>query len=404
MGTSRMKFDRMELAGSLGDLGTLIPLAVGMVMINGLSPTGLFLSVGLLYLLGGFYYGVPIAVQPMKVVAAYAVALALPAIQVTGSGLLLGVVLLILGLTGVVNRLSGLVPLAVVRGVQLSTGLLLLIRGVEFVAGTSGLQLAQGASEPWLILSSLPLFGLSIPMSLLFGAVFLAVTLWLLDNRRFPAGLVVVLGGLLAGALLTTGEGFETLFLGLHLPLILPFGLPTGADLGFVCIALVLPQLPMTLGNAVIANRDLSNQYFPLGKQRVTDRALCVSMGLANCFSFLVGGMPLCHGAGGLAAHYRFGARTAGSNVFIGTAFLLLALLLGEGGLVAVRLLPLGVLGVLLIFAGAQLALTIIDLKDRPGLFVAVVMAAIALASNLAWGFGVGLVLAWFIHWRKTAV
>ncbi len=394
----------MELAGSLGDLGTLVPLAVGMIMVNGLSPTGLFLTVGLLYILGGLYYGVPIAVQPMKVIAAYAVASACTASQVTTSGLLIGVILLLLGSTGLVDKLSKVVPLAVVRGVQLSTGLLLLSRGVGFVAGNSGLQLANGGAEPWLTVSSLSLLGLSVPFSLVLGAIFLAVTLLLLDNRKFPAGLVVVLGGLLVGALLTTSEGFETIRFGLHLPSLLPFGMPTQTDLGFVLIALVLPQLPMTLGNAVIANRDLSNQYFPQGKKRVTDRALCVSMGLANCFAFLVGGMPVCHGAGGLAAHYRFGARTIGSNIFIGTIFLLLAIFLGKGGLAAVRLLPLGVLGVLLMFAGAQLALTIMDLKDRPGLFTALVMAGIALASNLAWAFCVGLMLAWFLNWKKLCV
>lgn len=392
----------MELAGSLGDLGTLIPLAVGMIMVNGLSPTGLFLSVGLLYLLGGLYYGVPVAVQPMKVVAAYAVAASLTAAQVTGAGLILGCALLVLGATGAVDTLARVVPRPVVRGVQLSTGLLLISRGVQFVVGSSTMQQGAGSAEPWLSFSSIPVFGMSIPLSLVIGLVALAVTLMLLDNRKAPAGLAVVIGGLGLGWLL--GKGGGEISFGLYLPGILPFGMPTWDDLGFVCVALVLPQLPMTIGNAVIANRDLSNQYFPHGEQRVTDRALCITMGLANLFSFTVGGMPMCHGAGGLAAHYRFGARTGGSNLFIGALFVLLALFLGEGGVQAVRLLPLGVVGVLLMFAGAQLALAVVDMQERGGMFTALVMTGVAMASNLAWGFVAGLALARFLRWRDPSV
>ncbi|MGE4506685.1 MAG: putative sulfate/molybdate transporter [Desulfovibrionaceae bacterium] len=401
MESHRIQYSRMELSGALGDLGTLIPLAVGMIMVNGLSPTGLFLSVGLLYLLGGAYYGVPIAVQPMKVVAAYAITSALSGSQITTSGLLLGVVLLVLGLSGLVAALTRLVPRSVVRGVQFSTGLLLLIKGVEFIVGRSTLQRGV-VSEPWLSLPDIPLPGFSVPMSLVIGVVFGVLVLLLIDSRRVPAGLVAVGGGLALG--LAFGPGLSGVEFGLHLPEVLPFGLPTSADIGFAFLSLVLPQLPMTLGNAVIANRDYSNQVYPEGEHRVTDRALCVSMGLSNLFSTLVGGMPMCHGAGGLAAHYRFGARNLGSNLFIGGMFVLLALTTGETGLHVVRLLPLGVLGVLLVFGGSQLALNVIDLKTRSELFVCVVMVAIALVSNLAWGFGAGILLARLLAVREINI
>ncbi len=95
--------------------------------------------------------------------------------------------------------------------------------------------------------------------------------------------------------------------------------------------------------------------------------------------------MPVCHGAGGLAAHYQFGARTNGSNLIIGGLFVLLALTLGSGAVNALHLLPMGVLGVLLFFAGSQLALTILDMKSRTELFVVVVMLGITLTANLAW-------------------
>ncbi|MGE4291962.1 MAG: putative sulfate/molybdate transporter [Desulfovibrio sp.] len=397
----KWSFGRRELAGSLGDLGTLLPLAVAMVMINGLDPVGLFFSVGLLYVLGGLYYDAPIAVQPMKVVGAYAVATAASAAQITSAGWIMAGLLLLLGLTGLVNLVTRLVPHGAVRGVQLSTGLLLMSKGVAFMAGTAPFQVRLGLAEPWLAVQGLPVPGLGvIPVGVLAGAALLVLTLIFLDNARFPAALVVIAAGLLLGLLLGGGVNGNDLNLGLHLPAFLPFGAPSRADLLWALPTLALPQLPMTLGNAVIANRDLSHELFPESRTRVSDRALCISMGLANVVAASFGGMPLCHGAGGLAAHYRFGARTNGANLYVGALFLVLALLFGAGVMSLAQLLPLFALGVLLFLAGGQLALTIIDLKERDELFVALVVAAVAFGSNLAWGFAVGVSLGWVV--RRT--
>ena len=171
-----------------------------------------------------------------------------------------------------------------------------------------------------------------------------------------------------------------------------------------VLLVLVLPQLPMTIGNAVMANADLSQEYFGADSKRVTGRALCFSMGLANVLSCLFGGMPLCHGAGGLAAHYRFGARTAGSNVMVGLLFIILAVMLGHHVLAIVYLLPMSMLGVLLVFAGGQLALTVIDVLNRKDLFVVLLMLGITLATNLAAGFLVGIFLAYVFRSKKLSV
>ena len=387
------RFDRMEWSGSVGDLGTLLPLAFAMIMINGLDATGLFASVGALYVLGGIYFRVPIAVQPMKVVAAYAVSMALSPQVITASGFLLAGVLLFLGFTGLVDRVAKWVPKAVVRGVQLSTGILLLGKGVTLIAGISSFQVSRGGAEPFLLIQALG----PLPMSALLGVIFGVAALLLLNNKRFPAGLVVVGAGLVSGVLLGGLSGLAGVEPGLHLPNLLPFGLPSGVDISFALVALVAPQIPMTLGNAVIANRDLSFEYFGEESRRVTDRALCVSMGLANVLAACIGGMPLCHGAGGLAAHYRFGARTGGSNLIIGGLFLLLALVLGAESLNALQLLPMGALGVLLFFAGLQLALTIQDLTRRRELFIALAMLGIALVLNLAWAFGIGIALSWVV-------
>ena len=397
---SPIRFNRLELAGSLGDLGTLLPLAIGMIMVNGLSTSGVFFAIGLFYVAAGMYYRVTVPVQPMKVIGAYSIAMGLAPSQITASGLLVALVLLTIGLTGAVNLIGKYTPKAVIRGVQLATGTLLMAQGVRFAFGTTSFQIMEGAREPYLIIQNLGI----LPIGLIIGTVGMGLTLWFLNDKRFPAGILVILFGLLTGLFFGTHEGFGHLQWGLHLPEWLPFGFPTGADFSLALITLVLPQIPMTLGNAVVANADLSQEYFGPGSRRVTYKGLCISMGLANLFSFLVGGMPLCHGAGGLAAHYRFGARTAGSNLMIGTLFMGLALFLGTHAIALVHLIPFAVLGVLLVFAGSQLAMTIIDVKAPQDLFVVVVMLGITLASNLAVGFGVGIVLAYALRSGKLAV
>jgi len=394
------KFNRLELAGSLGDLGTLLPLAMGMIMINGLSPSGLFITIGLFYIFSGLYYGVTVPVQPMKVIGAYAIATGMSASQITASGALIALFLLVIGGSGVITIIGKYTPKAVVRGVQVSTGTLLMAQGVKFMAGSSKFQVLQQAAEPYLTVQSIG----PIPIGIVIGIIGGVLTLLLLDNRKLPAGLLVVLGGLGLGLVFGTHQGFDKLRLGIYIPEILPFGIPTASDFTLALLILVLPQIPMTVGNAVIANADLSREYFGEDSKRVTYRGLCISMGLANLFCFFVGGMPLCHGAGGLAAHYRFGARTAGSNLMIGAIFLILAISLGMHALAVVYLVPMSVLGVLLIFAGSQLALTIIDMRERKDLFVVLVMLGVTLASNLAIGFVLGIAIAYALKSEKLTV
>ena len=396
----RFLFNRLELAGSLGDLGTLLPIAIAMVLVNGLNPLGLFFSIGVFYIVSGAYFGITVPVQPMKVIGAYAIATSLTADQILASTLLMGIFLLIIGATGAIDVIRRITPKSVIRGVQISTGALLISEGVKFMIGTSRLQELQGAVEPYLALQSIG----PVPVSLIIGGLAGIITLLLLDNRKFPAGLVVVLGGLLAGLTLGARVDIGAGFAGFHLPEVLPFGFPGQADFTFALFALVLPQLPMTLGNAVLAYTDLSKDYFWERSAKLTNRKACVSMALANFFSFLLGGMPLCHGAGGLAAHYRFGARTAGSNLMIGLIFAGLAILLGQNIVHVLNLLPMAVLGVLLVFAGSQLTLTVMDLDSRKDFFVATLILGITLASNLAAGFIAGMIVAQILKWERLSV
>lgn len=396
----QIRFTRLELAGSLGDLGSLVPLSMGMILINGLSPSGIFLAAGLFYIVSGFYFRVPTAVQPMKVISAYAIAASLSAGQVMAATFMMALVLMVIGASGAMAWLSRYTPKATIRGVQLSTGLLLMTQGIKCMLGTSTLQALSQKSEPYLTIQQLG----PLPISLLIGVVGAAVTLMLLNNRRFPAGLVVIVFGVAMGILLGAYREIADVGIGISLPVVMPFGLPRQVDLSFAFLALVLPQIPMTLGNAVLANEDLSKDFFGAAASRVTGKALCISMALANLGAYLVGGMPMCHGAGGLAAHYRFGARTAGSNLIIGLFMVVLVLLVGDQMVALFHAVPMGILGVLLLFAGSQLALTLVDLKTRTELFIAFIMLGVTLTSNLAVGFVVGLILSWTLGKFKIGV
>lgn len=395
-----LQFNRMELAGSLGDLGTILPLAIGMILINGIRPMGLFLMVGLYYVFSGLYFKVTSPVEPMKVISAYAIATGITASQIQASSLWLFLFLIIIGGTGIITVIGRFIPKPVIRGVQLSTGVLLVSQGVRLMLGTSKFQALKQAAEPYLSVQALG----PIPLGLIIGGTLGVLTLILLDNKRLPAAIVVVGTGILIGLLWGTREGFQQIQPGLYPPEWLPYGLPSTADFTFALLVLVIPQVPMTLGNAVISNADLSIQYFPENGRRVTYRALCISMALANLGSFFLGGMPMCTGAGGLASRYRFGARTGGSNLMIGGIFIVLALLLGDHLIGVIYLLPMSALGILLVFAGAQLSLTLLDINTRKDLFVSILIVGITLASNLAAGFLVGIAVAYALKSQKLNV
>ena len=386
---SQYQFNRMELAGSLGDLGTLLPIVVGMILINRLSPTTVFLAFGLFYLMTGFYYRLPIPVQPLKAVGA--IAIAYPN-QITESvigagGILFGSLLLVLSITGMVDRLAKLFTQPVVRGIQLALGLIFLKKGIElivthkvFLSGVDG-KLAQ------------------YPVNLVMGFVVFALVLALLDNKKFPAALAALAFGIIAGLALGGFQG-QSFSIG---PTRIELIAPSFGDFWTAFIMLILPQVPLTIGNACVGTADMCSSVFPNSPllSRTKAGRFALTMGLANLPAGLFGAVPMCHGTGGLAAHYRFGARTGGAPILIGSFFVVLALVLGELGFALLALLPNSVLGVLLIFAGLELCPLVRSLQSNEEYFVALLIAGIALAvPNMAWAFGIGIVVDLVI--RKT--
>ncbi len=386
------------MAGSLGDLGTLLPLAFGMILLNGLDSTAVFFCIGWFYILSGLYFRITVPVQPMKVIGAYAIASAASPEQISISALWISGLLLLLAITGLITLVGKIVPKSTIRGVQLVTGILLFTQGVKLILGETNLPVGPGSVEYLLTTTYLG----PVSLGVILGLAAVVLIFVLLENRMVPAALVVVIGGSMAGVLLGGWRNLDGIHFGLYLPQPLFSGWPGASEIVIGLTALALPQIPMTIGNAVVAQTDLTREYFgPDLSKRCTPRALAISMGLMNIMTGFLGGMPLCHGAGGLAAHYRFGARTAGSNLIIGAIFLAVATMFGDMAIGIFKLLPFSILGALLCFAGVQLAMMIMDVKERLDLFVVIVMLGVSLATNLAVGFGIGIVVAYLFKYTK---
>ncbi len=388
-----LRFDRVEFAGSLGDLGTLLPIVVAMILINKLSPSTVFLSFGLFYLITGFYYRLPVPVQPLKAVGAIAIAYPLVVTEsvIGASGIIFGIILLLLSISGTVNTLAKLFTQPVVRGIQLSLGLIFLRKGVELIVQKN------------LFLSGVAGRFAEYNLNLILGvAVFLTV-LALLDNKKLPAALAALAAGIIAG--LAFG-GFDSISFSVG-PTKIGFISPTLKDFWTAFIMLILPQIPLTIGNACVGTADTCCTLFPKNPQLSKTKAgnFALTMGLANFPAGFIGAVPMCHGTGGLAAHYRFGARTGGAPVMIGALFVVMALAFGEFGFALLAMIPNSVLGVLLIFAGLELCPLIRSLKTNEEYFVAILISGIALAvPNMAWAFGIGIGVDLFIRKMKIKI
>ena len=395
MKTNQFKFNRVELAGSLGDLGTLIPLSLALIVLAGLNVTIVFLTIGLFYIITGMYFKLPIPVQPLKVVAAIAIAYP-EKISITvlmSAGILMGVFLLFLAVTGLIDKIAGLFSRPIVRGIQLGLGIILILKGVNFIR------------KPDLfinVINTSDTFGI-IPINLIVGIIAFIIVLFLLRSKKYPAALIIVCLGILIGIFFGAFQitNFQLGFIPFQ------FSFPNSADFLNAFILLVIPQIPLTIGNAIIGTKDASESFF--GKteitKRATHKAFSYSMGFANVIIGLLGGIPLCHGAGGLAAHYRFGARTGGSNIMIGAIFLILALLFGKIGIAILSIIPNSILGVLLLFAGLELAMLILDVREKKSLFVVLIVAGIGFATtNMGIAFIVGIIISALIKWRDIRI
>ncbi len=324
-GRPRIRFDRNELAGAFGDMGTDVPLLIGIVLAAGLDGTSVLIMFGIMQLLSGLLYRLPMPVQPLKAMAAIVIAQQTSAATLYGAGIAIGLLMLILVVTGLVDWLARVVPKCVVRGVQLGLGL----------------QLASVALGKFVQADGVWGYALA--------ACAFVITIFLLGNRRFPAALTVVLLGVVYAMTFNWEAGAAVSF-GFHLPSV---HVPRPADILTGLLVLALPQIPLSLANSVLATRQLVEDLFP--HRRMALRKIGLTYALMNLVNPWFGGVPTCHGAGGMAGHFAFGGRTGGSVIIYGALFVLLGLLFGPGCEQVVKAFPLPVLGVILLFEALAL-------------------------------------------------
>jgi MFS superfamily sulfate permease-like transporter len=370
------RLDRHEISGSLGDLGTFLPLLIGMSITNGLDFTSALFFAGLFNILTGVAFSIPMAVQPMKAIATVAISEHLPLGQILAAGIWTSLIVLILGVTGLITVVDRFIPKPVIRGLQLGLGLQLIERGVQLVRDTH------------------VLWGFD---SISIGILGFALVLALASSRRVPSALALFVAGL--GLAIASNPGVvSTLRLGFNLPHWVP---PTWQDFRGSFFRAALPQIPLTTLNSVVAVCALSFDLFP--HRPAPPRKVAISVGLMNLASGWFGAMPMCHGAGGLAGQYRFGARTSASILFLGSVKLLLAVFFGGSLLALLHIYPNSILGVLLAISGLELALVATDQTERVAATIMLGTAGSILAlGSAATGFALGWILALLIGWKRN--
>jgi len=366
---ARIRYDRNELSGAFGDMGTDFPLIAGMILAAGLNPASVLTLFGLMQIFTGLLYGIPMPAQPLKAMAVLVISQKASSAVLFGAGLAIGVVMLVLAATGLLTLLANAVPKSVVRGIQFGLGLQLATLALrDYVP-------AEGAGG--LILAVLAFF----------------LTLLLLGNRRIPpAPFVLALGLAFAlwfrvhPRLLLQGVGF-----------VLPaLHVPTRHDIWVGFYVLAIPQLALSFGNSILATRQVTADLFPGRDLSIKKIGLTYSaMNLVNPF---FSGVPTCHGSGGMVGHYTFGARTGGSVIIYGLFYLILGLFFSAAFQQVIPLFPKPVLGIMLLFEALALMLLCRDMAASLADFGVVLVVGLC-AVTLPYGYVIGLILGLLLHY-----
>jgi hypothetical protein len=360
---TKNQYNKMEWAGAFGDVGTLIPFVVAYITIVKVAPLGLLFMFGVTLMASGFYYRTPLPIQPMKAIGAAAIAGGISPAALYASGLTTGLFWLIAGTTGAIRPIAKLATKPVVRGIMLGLGLSFIVDGIN-----------RMKSAPVL------------------AGFALIVTYLLLTNPKIPAMFMLMVIGVVSAAIMNPAilSELTKIHIGFKLP---EFSLPMITWDGLVTGTLLftLPQIPLTLGNAVIAIVAENNELFP--DRKVTEKKIAISQGIINLASPLFGGIPMCHGAGGMAGHVRFGAKTGGALVILGGLLIFLALFFSDSVAIIFKIFPNAILGVILFFAGSELAIVVKDIGDKKSDFYVMLIVAAFAMWNMGAAFLVGIVL-----------
>jgi hypothetical protein len=370
----RNRFTWSEWSGAVGDLGTTLPIAFALVEASGFAPTRLFFLWGLVYVATGAFYRIPMSVQPLKAMAVIAITSGVGASLLSTTAVFYGVLLLVLVATGLIQTIDDWFSAGLVRGVQFGIGLLLAEKALGLVVDHS-VYLGQS-------------FGSTT--SVVIGTALVIVVVGIGVRRRLPVALLCAMGGVLAAVVLGVEPGVAT-----EAPLV-DLALPDWTQFGTALTMLMIPQLPLTLGNAVYAASDACRRFWPERADRATAPWLATSIGGSNVLIGLLGGFPICHGAGGIAAHERLGGRTGGTTMILGAAFVALALIPGGGQLLF--LIPVPILGALLLWDSWAMVEVLGSCDDLPQGLVATTVGLLGWTTHhLTIAVAVGAVAEWLL-------
>ena len=328
-----IRFDAREWTGAFGDIGVLFPILLSLAVVNGIDLTRALAVAGAAYIASGLYFRLPVPIQPLKAMAAIALAQGLGLNVIRAGSIWMGIILIVVAWGGGIEVVSRLFPRVIVKGLQLGVGLLLI-------------------KSAW---------------------------------KMFLPALPHALPILRAAPTLVPKDFLVSFFV------------------------LVVPQIPLTLGNAVFGASDALNVYYGKRAERATPKRLTISIGIINIVAGVLNGYPLCHGSGGVTAHARTGARTAGATIIMGCVCLTLAFFLGQNSYSLLSGIPHSVLGVLLLYAGLFHSGLFLQLEQRNDQAIALFMGVMAVfTSHLEWALGAGLAFyafqTTFVRFRERVV
>lgn len=368
--TQRIEFNRNEFSGSFGDIGTDFPLIVGMILAANLDVASVFVTFGLMQVITGIVYGLPMPLQPLKAMAVLVITQNIQSSVLFGASIAIGFVMLVLSLSGALGWLAKTIPPCVVRGIQFGLGL----------------SLASLALKDYV-----PSMGDSGYILAFIGFVMMVV-FW--GNRRRPPGIFVIGLGLLYAILFKVDFNALVATTGFALPQV---HVPRAGDILTGFIVLALPQLPLSLSNSVIATHQTVHDLFP--ERKISIKKIGMTYAVINLLMPFFKGIPVCHGCGGLAGHYALGARTGGSVIIYGSILMMIGLFFSQAFHQIVEFFPKPILGVVLLFEALTLMLFVRDQahnKRDTAIALLVALTAFALPQGYVLGLAAGTVLYYF--------
>ena len=359
-----IKFGINELAGSVGDFGTIFPIILGVALVSDVNLSTIFLFFAIWFTAIGLYYNIPIPVEPMKAIGAVVIAEGLSAPEIAASGIIVGVLFLAIGYLKGMKKIQKYIPESVIRGVQAGLAIILLKTSFGFVV------------------NDLSFAVISVAIVLLFMIIS--------AKTKIPdVSALIIIGVGIAAGFMTYGIPTPQM---IALPQLI---IPVPADFIYTSWHLVIPQIPLTLTNAILATSLLA---FDLFRKEVEPDKLAKTIGTMNIISCPLGGFPMCHGAGGLAAHYRFGARTGGSNIFAGIIMLGFAFFFATPAML--QIIPTGIFAGLLIFVALTLGQSA---AKTDSWMVTIAIGILTPFLGITIAFIAGMLIAYFKKYKNSA-